>query len=136
MDSGLAMTKLPDPQVGSIAEAYAGRSIFITGATGFMGKIMVEKLLRDCGDIRCIYLLIRPKKGVDPAQRKDEYVKNLVFEQVREKYSDRLEKIRLIRGDILSQGLGLSEADHRELVENTINRVIDWAFMQSERAIT
>ncbi|XP_058118914.1 putative fatty acyl-CoA reductase CG5065 [Anopheles ziemanni] len=118
MDEDLAMTKLPDPQAGSIAEAYAGRAIFITGATGFMGKIMVEKLLRDCGDIRCIYLLIRSKKGVDPAQRKDEYVKNLVFEQVREKYSDRLEKIRLIRGDILSQGLGLSEADHRELVEN------------------
>ncbi|EAA03772.5 AGAP002279-PA [Anopheles gambiae str. PEST] len=102
----------------SIAESYAGRSIFITGATGFMGKIMVEKLLRDCGELRCIYLLIRAKKGVDPAQRKEEYVKNIVFDHVRERYSERLGKIRLIRGDILSPGLGLSDDDRRELTEN------------------
>lgn len=101
-----------------IAESYAGRSIFITGATGFMGKIMVEKLLRDCGELRCIYLLIRAKKGVDPAQRKEEYVKNIVFDHVRERYSERLGKIRLIRGDILSPGLGLSDDDRRELTEN------------------
>ncbi|XP_052868592.1 putative fatty acyl-CoA reductase CG5065 [Anopheles cruzii] len=118
MSVGNEMTKLPaSPQPG-IAEAYAGRSIFITGATGFMGKIMVEKLLRDCGDVRCLYLLIRAKKGVDAAQRKEEYAKNLVFEHVREKYGERLSRIRLIRGDILSEGLGLSEADHRELVDN------------------
>ncbi|XP_053669822.1 putative fatty acyl-CoA reductase CG5065 [Anopheles nili] len=118
MDEGHTMTSLPDVQPGGIAEAYAGRSIFITGATGFMGKIMVEKLLRDCGGIERIYLLIRAKKGLDPAQRKDEYVKNLVFDQVRENHNDRLAKIRLIRGDILSEGLGLSDEDHRELIEN------------------
>uniref|UniRef100_A0A182PEG6 Fatty acyl-CoA reductase n=1 Tax=Anopheles epiroticus TaxID=199890 RepID=A0A182PEG6_9DIPT len=110
--------EVASPPTTGIAESYAGRSLFITGATGFMGKIMVEKLLRDCGDVRCIYLLIRAKKGIDPAQRKEEYVKNIVFDHVREKYSERLAKIRLIRGDILSEGLGLSDEDRRELIDN------------------
>ena len=48
----------------SIPAFYAGRSIFVTGATGFMGKVLIEKLLRSCPDIREIFLLIRPKKGI------------------------------------------------------------------------
>lgn len=42
---------------------YAGRSIFITGGTGFMGKVLIEKLLRSCPDVGKIFVLIRPKKG-------------------------------------------------------------------------
>lgn len=48
----------------SIPAFYAGRSIFITGATGFMGKVLIEKLLRSCPDIENIFLLMRPKKGI------------------------------------------------------------------------
>lgn len=47
----------------SIAEFYGGKNILITGATGFMGKVLVEKLLRDCGDVKCIYILVRMKRG-------------------------------------------------------------------------
>ena len=53
----------------SITEFYAGRNVFITGATGFMGKVLVEKLLRACPNIGKIYLLVRHKKGVEPQQR-------------------------------------------------------------------
>lgn len=62
----------------SIPEWFSGKSILITGATGFMGKVLVEKLLRDCPDIAQLYLLIRPKKGVEPAQRKEDYINNFV----------------------------------------------------------
>lgn len=47
----------------SIADFYGGKSVLITGATGFMGKVMVEKLLRDCGQVECIYILVRMKRG-------------------------------------------------------------------------
>jgi alcohol-forming fatty acyl-CoA reductase len=47
----------------SIAEFYGGKNILITGATGFMGKVMVEKLLRDCEHVKCIYVLVRMKRG-------------------------------------------------------------------------
>lgn len=56
----------------SIAEYYAGKTLFITGATGFMGKVMVEKLLRDCSDVKKMYLLMRPKKGHSSKERLDE----------------------------------------------------------------
>jgi fatty acyl-CoA reductase len=52
-----------------IAEFYAGRSVFITGGSGFVGKQIVEKLLRSCPDIGNIYLLMRAKRGVDVDQR-------------------------------------------------------------------
>lgn len=52
-----------DPK-SSIPDFYAGRSIFITGGTGFMGKVLVEKLLWSCPDIEEIFLLMRPKKGM------------------------------------------------------------------------
>lgn len=47
----------------SIAQFYSGKSILITGATGFMGKVLVEKLLRDCSEVKCIYILVRMKRG-------------------------------------------------------------------------
>lgn len=52
-----------DPST-SIPGFYSGRSIFVTGATGFMGKVLLEKLLRSCPDVREIFLLMRPKKGI------------------------------------------------------------------------
>lgn len=52
-----------------MTEWYGGRSIFITGGTGYMGKVLVEKLIRDCDDIKFIYILCRPKRGFSPAAR-------------------------------------------------------------------
>ncbi|EDS29031.1 fatty acyl-CoA reductase 1 [Culex quinquefasciatus] len=102
----------------SIPDTYAGRTLFITGATGFMGKVLVEKLLRDCPELKCIYLLIRTKRGVDAAQRKDEYLKHLVFDRIRETNRAQLDKIRLVRGDILEDDLDMANGDQAELAEN------------------
>ena len=59
---------------------YRGRSIFITGATGFMGKVLVEKLLRSCPGIKNIYVLMRPKEeNVDTKKRLEELVNTRVI---------------------------------------------------------
>lgn len=55
-----------------IKKFYSGSSIFITGATGFLGKLAVEKLLRVCPDLKQIFILIREKKGKDVKQRVEE----------------------------------------------------------------
>lgn len=45
-----------------IQQFYNKKSVFLTGATGFLGKIIIDKLLRTC-DIESFYILIRNKKG-------------------------------------------------------------------------
>ncbi|KOB75536.1 Uncharacterized protein OBRU01_08276 [Operophtera brumata] len=62
----------------SVAEYYANKSIFITGATGFMGKVLVEKLLRTCPGIKRIYVLMRSKKGHNSKERLEDYFNNKV----------------------------------------------------------
>jgi fatty acyl-CoA reductase len=62
------LSKLPN----RVADTLAGRAILVTGGTGFMGKVLIEKILRTCSDVDTIYILIRAKKGKQPCQRVDE----------------------------------------------------------------
>ncbi|KAJ8933768.1 hypothetical protein NQ314_013802 [Rhamnusium bicolor] len=62
---------LPE-QDSDIMEFYKNSTIFITGATGFLGKLCLEKLLRTCSNLNKIYILIRPMKGKDVHKRFDE----------------------------------------------------------------
>lgn len=63
---------IPKRTLTAIQEFYAGQSIFITGGTGFLGKLLIEKLLRSCPNIASIYLLVREKKGKNVHQRAEE----------------------------------------------------------------
>lgn len=35
-----------DAMTDRIAGAFTGKNVFVTGGTGFMGKVLIEKLLR------------------------------------------------------------------------------------------
>jgi fatty acyl-CoA reductase len=63
---------VPQTKLTTLQQFYSGQSIFITGGTGFLGKLLIEKLLRSCPGIVSIYLLVRPKKGKDVHQRAEE----------------------------------------------------------------
>lgn len=66
------------PVDSPIANWYRDQTLFITGSTGFMGKVLVEKLLRECPDIKACFLLMRTKRGIEPEQRHDDYVNHMV----------------------------------------------------------
>ncbi|TMW48389.1 hypothetical protein DOY81_006518 [Sarcophaga bullata] len=102
----------------SIPQFYAGRSVFITGGTGFMGKVLVEKLLRSCPDIKNIYLLIRPKRGQEVSARLNELLDAPLFEKLRREKPKDLSKVIPISGDITSEELGISESDQALLRRN------------------
>lgn len=41
---------------------YTDKSILLTGTTGFLGKVILEKILRTLPHIKTLYILIRTKK--------------------------------------------------------------------------
>ncbi|XP_046651749.1 putative fatty acyl-CoA reductase CG5065 [Daphnia pulicaria] len=103
----------------SIQHFYGGRSVFVTGVTGFMGKVLVEKLLRSCSDIDKIYLMIRTKREVIPSTRLQELISNSqAFEWLRQNQPDTLKKLIPISGDVSLSNLGISPTDMRELIDN------------------
>lgn len=59
----------------TIPEFYNNRDVFITGATGFVGKVLIEKLLRSCPTIKRVFLLLRAKRSKSINERLEE-IKN------------------------------------------------------------
>lgn len=52
----------------NISDTFRNGTILVTGGTGFLGKILTEKLLRSCS-VKNIALLVRSKKGISTDQR-------------------------------------------------------------------
>jgi alcohol-forming fatty acyl-CoA reductase len=62
-------------ELNSIQEFYSGKTIFITGASGFMGKVLIEKLLYSCFEVQEIIILMRAKRNKSGQQRVEEFAK-------------------------------------------------------------
>ncbi|XP_015125320.1 fatty acyl-CoA reductase wat isoform X2 [Diachasma alloeum] len=101
-----------------IQQFYAGQSVFITGGTGFLGKILIEKLLRSCPDISSIYLLVRFKKGQNVMQRMNSLFEDPVFQRLKTEAPKFRDKVVAVAGDFALPALGLSPVDQDLLVRN------------------
>lgn len=53
----------------TIASFLAGKNIFVTGGTGFLGTVLLERLLSATPKIGNIYVLIRAKNGYSAEDR-------------------------------------------------------------------
>ncbi|XP_005099500.2 fatty acyl-CoA reductase 1 [Aplysia californica] len=101
---------------------YAGKSVLLTGGTGFVGKVFIEKLLRSCPELDSLYCLIRPKNKQSIEARLNEITSTKLFDRLRKERPDFASKLRPIHGDMLLPDLGLSPEDRAEL-EQKINIV-------------
>ncbi|EYU39978.1 hypothetical protein MIMGU_mgv1a020686mg [Erythranthe guttata] len=52
-----------------IVQFLTGKSFLITGGTGFLGKVLIEKILRTAPDVSKIFVLIKAKSKEAAAQR-------------------------------------------------------------------
>ncbi|XP_059061576.1 fatty acyl-CoA reductase wat-like [Achroia grisella] len=99
----------------AIQKFYKDQCVFVTGGTGFLGKVLLEKLLRSCGDVDTVYVLIRSKKGKDPTVRLHEMLDDFLFFRAHEENPKGIHKIVPIVGDMELPGLGISEEDRRTI---------------------
>lgn len=112
----LEMAPSPRPAPPASAEPllpqfYAGRDVLITGATGFMGKVLVERLLRTCPQVGRLFLLVRPKRDAPPAERLARLQQSQVFDGIRERCPQQLRKMVVVAGDVTLPGLGIEPRD-------------------------
>ncbi|CAG9854648.1 unnamed protein product [Phyllotreta striolata] len=108
-----------------IAEIFYGRTIFISGATGFVGKALLEKLLR-ITQVKRIYVLIRNKKGKSANDRLQNLFTNVLFETVLSVKPSCTKKCTAINGDVNEVDLGISPA-YRQTLINEVNFIFHCA---------
>ncbi|KAJ3641628.1 hypothetical protein Zmor_028124 [Zophobas morio] len=120
-----------------IKQFFKNQTIFITGGTGFLGKLIIEKLLRECWDLKKILVLVRPKKGKTPQERFNEILERPCFHHIKNK--NVWEKISLMEGDCDKPLLGLTDKDIEVLKNETtciIHAAIRVKFYQSLRELS
>nr|CAI5825351.1 unnamed protein product [Callosobruchus analis] len=121
MDLSLSEQDSEEPNITEITpiqEFYKDAHILISGGTGFLGKLLIEKLLRSCNELSKIYLIVRPKKGKDMPTRLEEMFQDVAFDSMKRQYPKFRQKIVGIRGDFVLPNLGLASEDRKVLQDN------------------
>jgi fatty acyl-CoA reductase len=120
----------------TVRELLRGRTLLLTGGTGFLGKVIVERLLRTAPDIERLYLLIRPSRLTPPERFESEVVRSGAFDALAAIHGDRWprfvrHKVVPIAGDVSQPRLGMDEETHAALtrsVDIVINSAASVAF--------
>lgn len=67
-----------------VTERYSGKGVLITGTTGFLGKVLLEKILFSMSCIGKVWVLIRCKEGSGMQVRfKKEVIGSACFDRLR-----------------------------------------------------
>ena len=98
----------------NVQAALSGKRVLITGSTGFLAKVVLEKLIRSVPDIGCIVLLIRGSaNGADARARFErDIATSSIFDRLRSERPAFLagffaEKIECITGEVTEPGFGM-----------------------------
>ena len=122
--------------------AYLDRkTILVTGATGFLGQPLVEKILWASPGVQRVYVLIRPKRQsagvVLSAQQRleKELYESSVFDRIRAAYGSEWmaflrEKLVAVPGDIGQDDLGI-DPESRAMLQRDLDIVINSAAVVS-----
>lgn len=108
---------VPDEVPSEIGAFFENSTVFLTGATGYLGKLLLEKLLRACPKLKHIYILIREKKGKEREKRFQEVFDVPIFDLLKRKRPNFQSKVSMVSGDCVLPDLGLDEATIAKLID-------------------
>ncbi|MCK9900737.1 haloacid dehalogenase [Parafrankia colletiae] len=92
-----------------LRERLAGRRVFVTGVTGFVGEALLERLLSDFPDTRVV-ALVRPRGSHSGAARLERMMRKPAFRALRERLGREglvallAERVTVIEGDLADMG--------------------------------
>jgi HAD superfamily hydrolase (TIGR01490 family) len=103
-----------------IRENLSGRTIAITGTTGFLGTALLERLLRAVPDCEVVLLLRAGRRSTVEQRAAREIFRNDAFDRLREQagagFDDMIrQRVTVIAGDVGRDGLGLDDAGRAAL---------------------
>lgn len=111
---------------------FKNKGILITGSTGFLGKILVEKILRVQPDVKRIYLPVRAPDAASAKKRVEtEVIGKELFGLLRETHGKGFqsfidEKVVPLAGDIVHENLGVEGPRLGEMTRE-INVIVNGA---------
>lgn len=114
----------------SVSDFYNGSVILITGGTGFIGKVLIEKLLR-VYRMKKIYVLIRSKNDMDCEARLVEFFKESIFDRLHSEQPDAYRKVVPIEACFAANDLNISETN-RNIIRNEVEVVIEFLLRDLE----
>ncbi|KAM7528095.1 hypothetical protein LguiB_031505 [Lonicera macranthoides] len=120
-------------EVVNIVSFLENKTILVTGATGFLAKVLVEKILRIQPNVTKLLLLLRTTDTKSAPQRlHDEVLGKELFKVVRKSWSENinshlLEKVIPISGDISFENLGITDSKLREEMLEEIDIIVNSA---------
>lgn len=110
----------------SVPRAGVPAVVLLTGATGFVGKVVLAELLRQRGitELARVYVLIRPKKGKSPAQRfAEDVAPTRLFDALP---ADWAARVTPVAGELAEAAGGLS-ADDLALLQRELTHIVHCA---------
>jgi fatty acyl-CoA reductase len=114
------IVKMVENETNRISELFVNKTLLITGGTGFLGKVLIEKVLRTCPGVKKMYLIVRSKSNKNSKERLKQIFSGPLFELVKKQQGDAVfDKVEAVAGDLSAPNLGLAEADRKKLTEET-----------------
>ncbi|KAG6763074.1 hypothetical protein POTOM_033606 [Populus tomentosa] len=120
-------------ELGSILQFLDNKTILVTGATGYLAKIFVEKILRVQPNVKKFYLLLRAADAKSATERlRDEVIGKDLFRVLREKHGAGLhsfisEKVTPVPGDISHEDLGVKDSYLKDEMWREIDVMLNFA---------
>lgn len=110
--------------MSTVAATLAGKHLFVTGATGFVGKVWLSHVLAFVPDIGRVTLLVRPTRRKSGLQRMAEMVDSSpAFRPLKDLWHDQLAaqldaRIDVVEGDVASPMCGVSPEVRAQLAQS------------------